>query len=97
MDRHIYNFVRRTMVPGTARLIVEQREIVGSICAERQGIDLGHSGEIEIAIKMGKQRPAARGLPFQFVAEQGGIDADEQQIALAGEMPGRGLGRLRGG
>ncbi len=44
---------------------------------------------------MRKQRAAARGLPFQPVAEPGGIHAHQQQVGLAGEMLGRGLRHLR--
>ena len=70
---------------------------MAAVGSERQRIDADHGGQIELAIKMRKQRAAARRLPFQPRAEAGGIDVQQHEIALAGEMLGRGFGRLLGG
>ncbi len=72
-------------------------ETVPAIRPERQRFDAGDGGKLERAVEMRKQRAAARGLPSQRLAEPRGIDADQQQIALAGEMLGRRFGELRGG
>src|SRR5664279_5033621 len=75
---------------------MEGRELVPTVRAERQGTDLRDRLQIELAIEMWKQSAAARGLPFQFVAELGGVHAQQHEIALSGEMFSRGLGRLFG-
>src|ERR1700692_304968 len=82
---------------GFTCLILKRGEFMGTVGAERQGIDGAYCGEIEIAIEMRKQRAAARDLPFQFAAEPARIDAHQHEVALAGEMFGRGLDRLRRG
>src|SRR5215212_3245488 len=46
---------------------------------------------------MWKQRPAARFLPAQTVAEPGGLDRDEQQPGLSGAVPAGALAQLRRG
>ena len=46
---------------------------------------------------MREQRPAAGRLIAQGVAERLRLDRDEDEIGLPGEMPGGGLGGLRGG
>ena len=73
------------------------RENVASVGTERQRLHPRHRGKRQVAIKMWKQRAAARGLPFQPLAQAGGIDRDQQQIALAGEVLGGGLVGLFGG
>ena len=66
-----------------------------AVGTKRQRFDAADGGKSELAVKMREQRAAARGLPFQLAAELGGIDAQQQEVALAGEMLGRGFGRLR--
>jgi hypothetical protein len=75
---------------------MEGRELVPTVRAKRQGIDLRDRRRIEIAIEMRKQSAATRGLPFQFVAKRGCIHAQQHEIALSGEMFRRGLRRLFG-
>jgi len=75
---------------------MEGRELVPTVRAERQGIDLHDRRRIEIAIEMRKQSAAARGFPLQFVAELGGVHAQQHEVVLAGEMFRRGLRRLFG-
>ena len=45
---------------------------------------------------MREQGAAARGFPFQPLAEPGGIDAQQHEIAFAGEMLGGGFRDLAG-
>src|SRR5262245_1500990 len=46
---------------------------------------------------MRKQITAAGNLPFQGIAQRAGIDCNQQQIADAGKVLGRGRPDLRGG
>jgi hypothetical protein len=75
---------------------IEGGKFVAAIRAERERIDLRDRLQIEIAIEMRKQLSPTRGLPFEPVAERGSIHAQQHEIALAGEMFRRGLGRLFG-
>ena len=59
-----------------------------------EGIDAFDSLERERAVKVRKQGPTARGLPFEDAAQRAGVDADQQQIALACKMFCGGLGDL---
>jgi hypothetical protein len=59
---------------------------VAAVGAEWQGLNSHDGSQIEIAIKMRKQRTAARRFPFQSVAELCAVDADQQQAALTREM-----------
>ncbi len=45
-----------------------------------------NGGKIERGVKMGEQRSAARGLPFQCRAEPVRIDGEQHQILLAREI-----------
>ena len=69
---------------------------MAAIGRKRQRVDTNHRGKLQLPIKMRKQRAAARRLPFQSVAQAGGVDAQQHKIALAGEMFRRGFGRLFG-
>src|SRR5215831_4129226 len=92
------NFVQCNLVPRQ-RVIssVERRKSVASVGGKRQRVDTDHGGDIERAVEMWKQRAAARGLPFERRAEALGVDVQQQEIALAGEMLRRGLGHLMRG
>src|SRR5450759_5807403 len=70
----------------SGRSIVEWRELVPSIGAERKGIDFNHRRDVESAIEMRKQGAAARGLPLQPVAEPAGLHTHQHQVVLAGKM-----------
>ena len=72
-------------------------KLVHAIRAQRQRHHLEHGRQRQGAVKVRKQVAAARGLPAQGGAETGGIHGHQQQIPLSGEMPARGLTRLRGG
>src|SRR3981189_565340 len=65
--------------------------------AERQRPDPRHRGERQVAIEGGKQRAAARRLPFERRPERLRVDRDQDEFLLAGEMPGGGLAKLVGG
>lgn len=68
-----------------------------AMIVERQRRDAGHGVERQRAIKVRKQRPAARDLPFQRIAQTSGVDSNQQQIGLTCEMFRRRLPRLFGG
>jgi len=70
---------------------------VEAAVAERQRLGADDRAQRERCIKVRKQRAAARALPFQRGAKPVAVDADEDEIARAGEMPGRRFGDLRGG
>ena len=65
-----------------------------AIRAKRQGLDASDGGQIEIAVKMRKQSPATRRLPFQSGAKLARVNTDQQQIALTGKVLGSGLHNL---
>ncbi len=64
---------------------------------ERQRFDAEHGRKRQIAIKMRKQRAAARSLPFQRQTEPVRIHMHKQKASHAGEMFRRGLSNLSGG
>lgn len=69
-----------------------------SVRAERQRLGPAHRGEWQIAVEVREQRAAARGFPFECRPEGVGIDRDENEVALPGEVFRGGLGDLvRGG
>lgn len=67
---------------------------MGAVRSQRQRHGLGHGSESEIAIEVREQRAAARRLPFQIFTESFGIDIQKNEIALPGEMFGRGFNSL---
>ena len=67
---------------------------MASAGAERQGFDANDGGQVEATVKMRKQSPAARRLPFQGAAKPAGIHTDQQQVALTCKMSCGGLGDL---
>src|SRR3984893_1278548 len=56
-----------------------------------------HGSEGQLAVKMRKQITAARGLPFQLIAERVCVDRDQHQILSPGKIPRCGVADLRGG
>src|SRR5690349_13394467 len=62
-----------------------------------QRLDPRHRGERKLAVKMRKERAAARRFPFQRVAKRRRIDMHQQQIVLAREMLPRGFRDLGAG
>ena len=72
--------------PKDAGSIAKWRKIVAAIGAEGQrcGSDDGH--QVKTSVEVRKQHATARGLPFQAVSKPGGIDTDEDEVALAGKV-----------
>ncbi len=62
-----------------------------------QGLGPCHVFACERAIEMGKERPAARGFPFEGLAKGIGLKPEEDQPVFAREMLGGGLPDLLGG
>ena len=69
---------------------------MAAVGAEGQGLHARNGRQLEIAIKVRKQRAAARRLPFQSVAEFCAVDAHQQQTVLASEMLPSGFDDLIG-
>jgi hypothetical protein len=76
--------------------VVERGKCVPPIRSQRERVHARHRAEIEIAVEVRKEGAATRRLPFQPVAKLCGVNADQQQIGLSGEMLRGGLGDLRG-
>ena len=53
--------------------------------AERQGLRPGHMRQRHAPVKMRKERPPARGLPFQRRAHAVRVERDKHQPVLAGD------------
>src|SRR5262245_31976821 len=75
---------------------VEYGKSVEGVGTERQRLDPDDRAKVKIAVKVWKQRAAARGFPFQPVAEPRGIDSHQKKTALAGKVLFGGLDDLRG-
>ena len=56
---------------------------MAAIGRKRQRVDTDHRGNLQLAIKVRKQRAAARRLPFQPVAQAADVDVQQHEIALA--------------
>ena len=65
---------------------------------ERQLLDRVHRRQVERTVEVGKERPAARRLPLQALAEAFGVDGEQHEILLPGIMLGeRGFKLIGGG
>lgn len=59
---------------------------MGTVAVERQRLDPRDGRHVEIAIQMRKQRAAPRRLPLEGIAQLCGIDVQQHQAGLTGEM-----------
>ena len=84
-------------IPIGIKSTVKSWEVVTAGFIERQGIDALDRFERKLAIKMRKQRAAARRLPLQLVAERVSVDRDQHQVALSRKPLRCGFGSLFGG
>ena len=62
---------------------------------QRQRIHARHQPQIEITVEVRKEGTATRRLPLQAVSQLCGVDADQHQVALSGEMFRGGFDDLR--
>jgi hypothetical protein len=65
-----------------------------AVISKRQCLGPQYCGKVERGIKMGKERAAARSLPFQVSAKPLGIDGNEDEILLPLEMRRQRAGKL---
>src|ERR1043166_10051226 len=70
---------------------------MSAVRAERQWLGPAHGAQRQRAVEVREQGAAAGGLPCERRAEGVGIDRDENEVALPGEMFRGGLPDLVGG
>src|SRR6202521_2232248 len=87
--------VSRSLISGVFRGGAGENMASGRI--EREWLDAQHGSKLQGAVEVREKRAAARGFPFQPLAEHGGVYADQQKIALTREILCRCRSHLFGG